>query len=181
MMPSYFLAKRGWINYQKWANNLMVSSLSLVHDATPESVQAMAEWSVERQLWAHRRADVLARLSRHMAEGAQGYIVSSVTEPVVKTFAGRMGAQAIGTPIEIVKGRLHFASSLVTSDRKVEQVLNRLDVEKVDFAYGDTWQDIPLLEHAAKAVAVYPDPTLKETALQRGWKIMVDRTKGDIQ
>ena len=46
-----------------------------------------------------------------------------------------------------------------------------LDVDRLDFAYGDTAQDIPLLEHADHPVAVYPDEALKTTALERGWEI----------
>jgi phosphoserine phosphatase len=40
-------------------------------------------------------------------------------------------------------------------------VLSRLGVDRVDVAYGDTWMDIPLLEHAEHPVAVYPDEKLK--------------------
>jgi len=39
-------------------------------------------------------------------------------------------------------------------------------------AYGDTWMDIPLLEHAEHAVAVYPDAKLRSLALERGWEIL---------
>ena len=172
--PAYFLAKRGWINYQKWGNSLLTTSLSLVHNATPEIVQAMAEWAVERQLWANRREDVLARLRDHIAGGAQVYIVSSVFQPVVEVFARRIGAQAIGTPVKIANGRLRLATSLVTGERKVEQVLSQVGADKVDIAYGDTWQDIPMLEHASKPVAVYPGQVLKTTAVQRGWEIIGD-------
>jgi len=32
--PSYFLAKRRWIDWQKWGQGLMVNSLSLVRNAS---------------------------------------------------------------------------------------------------------------------------------------------------
>ena len=54
-----------------------------------------------------------------------------------------------------------MAGELVAQERKIEQVLTRLGVERVDFAYGDTIQDVPLLEHADHPVAVYPDEALK--------------------
>jgi phosphoserine phosphatase len=47
----------------------------------------------------------------------------------------------------------------------------------VDFAYGDTDQDIPLLEHADHPVAVYPNSKLKVVALEREWEIIGDTPK----
>jgi phosphoserine phosphatase len=175
MLPSYFLAKAGLLDWQKWGQGLMVNSLSLVHDATPETLAQIAEWAVERDLWPERRADVLARLAEHTQTGAQVYIASSVFEPTVAAFAKRIGAQAIGTPLEIVDGRVRLAQDLVASQRKIEQVLSRLGVQRVDVAYGDTAQDIPLLEHAERPVAIYPDEALRAAALERGWEILGER------
>ncbi len=176
MLPSYFLAKAGLLDWQKWGQGLMVNSLSLVRDATPETMKQIAEWAVERDLWPERREDVLARLAEHTQNGAQVYIASSVFEPTVAAFAKRIGAQAIGTPLEIVNGRVRLAQDLVASQRKIEQVLSQLGVQRVDVAYGDTAQDIPLLEHAEHPVAVYPDQALKATALERGWEILGERS-----
>jgi phosphoserine phosphatase len=64
-----------------------------------------------------------------------------------------------------------MAGELMADEKKIEQVLSRLGVERVDVAYGDTVLDIPLLEHANHSVAVYPDDKLKEVALERGWEI----------
>jgi phosphoserine phosphatase len=172
MMPSYFFAKRGWIDWQKWGQDLMVDSLALVKDATPEKFTQVAEWVVEHNLWQKRRDDVIVRLRQHAEAGAQVYIASSVFEPGVEAFAKRFGAQAIGTPVEYVNGRVRMASDLVASERKIEQVLGRLNVSRVDFAYGDTILDVPLLEHADHPVAVYPDARLRIMAKERGWEII---------
>jgi phosphoserine phosphatase len=127
---------------------------------------------VEADLWKKRREDVIQRLKEHGGNGAQVYIASSVHEPGVVAFARRIGAQAIGSPVEFVDGRVRFAGELVADEKKVEQVLSRLGVERVDFAYGDTVLDIPLLEHADHPVAVYPDEKLRAIAGARGWEIM---------
>jgi phosphoserine phosphatase len=55
--------------------------------------------------------------------------------------------------------------------------LSTLNVARVDVAYGDTEQDVPLLEHADHPVAVYPDAKLKAVALERGWEIIGDTPK----
>jgi phosphoserine phosphatase len=174
--PKYILAKRGLIDWQKWGQDLMINSLKLVREATPEKMKLVSEWAVEHDLWKQRRDDVIARLKSHKSQGAQVYIASSVVEPMIEPFAARIGAQTIGTPVEYKNGQVRVAGELVAQERKIEQVLRRLGVERLDFAYGDTAQDIPLLEHADHPVAVYPDEKLKATALERGWEIMGDKS-----
>lgn len=172
MLPTYYLAKFGVLDWQKWGQTAMINSLGLVRDATPQTLEQIGEWAVDHDLWPDRREDVLARLAEHSAQGAQVYIASSVFEPTVAAFARRVGAQAIGTPLKIENGRLGLASDLVSSKRKIEQVLARLGVQQVDVAYGDTAQDVPLLENAVHPVAVYPDEALHAIALERGWEVL---------
>jgi HAD superfamily phosphoserine phosphatase-like hydrolase len=172
--PAYFLAKRGLIDWQKWGQKLMIDSLKMIRNATPEKMKRVGEWAVERNLWTKRREDVIARLTDHKSQGAQVYIASSVVEPLIEPFARRVGVQTIGTPVEYKDGNVRIAGELVAQERKIEQVLNRLSVQRVDFAYGDTEQDIPLLEHADHPVAVYPDEKLKKHALAHSWEIIGD-------
>lgn len=170
--PSYLLAKNGLLDWQSWGQNLMLKSLSYIKNADEEKVRDASEWVVEHNLWKKRREDVVARLIRHREDGAQVYIASSVVEPFIEPFARRIGAQVIGTPTEIVGGRLRASGDLAAKERKIEQVLSRLGVDRLDVAYGDTWMDIPLLEHAERPVAVYPDEKLKALAKERGWEII---------
>ena len=177
IMPAYVLAKNGFIDWQEWGQKLMVGSLAYVKRVDPEKVKQVSDWVVEHDLWKKHRDDVTSRLIKHREAGAQVYIASSVFEPFILPFANRIGAQAIGTPVEIVDGRLKMVGELVASQKKIEQVLSRLGVKRVDLAYGDTVMDIPLLEHADHPVAVYPDKKLKAVALERGWEIIGDTPK----
>jgi phosphoserine phosphatase len=175
--PAYFLAKRGLIDWQTWGQDLMVRSLKMIKSPTPEKMKQVGEWAVEHDLWRKRRQDVIARLINHKSQGAQVYIASSVFEPLIEPFAERIGAQTIGTPVEYKNGRVQMAGELTASEKKIEQVLSRLGMDRVDFAYGDTAMDVPLLEHADHPVAVYPDAKLKSIALERGWEIIGDTPK----
>lgn len=177
IMPSYLLAKNGVIDWQAWGQKLMVNSLAYIKDADAEKVSHAAEWIVEHNLWKQRREDVVERLIKHRRDGAKVYIASSVVEPFIEPFAKRIGAQTIGTPTEIVNGRMKMVGDLMANEKKIEQVLSRLGVDRVDVAYGDTILDVPLLEHAEHPVAVYPDAKLKTIALQRGWEIIGDMPK----
>jgi phosphoserine phosphatase len=169
--PSYLLAKNGLIDWQKWGQDLMIKSLAYIKDANVEKLTQAAEWVVEHNLWKKRREDVISRLVDHRKKGAQVYIASSVVEPFIEQFAKRIGAHAIGTPVEIVNGRVRLVGELSANEKKIEQVLSRLGVNRVDVAYGDTILDIPLLEHADRPVAVYPDEKFREMARQRGWEV----------
>ena len=177
VMPAYFLAKNGLIDWQEWGQKLMVDSLAYVKNADEEKIKQISNWVVEHNLWKKHRDDVTTRLVRHREQGAQVYIASSVFEPFIVPFADRIGAQIIGTPVEIVNGRLKMVDELVANEKKIEQVLSRLGVKQVDVAYGDTVMDILLLEHADHPVAVYPDKKLKAVAMERGWEIIGDTPK----
>jgi phosphoserine phosphatase len=176
IMPSYLLAKAGMIDIQTWGQDLMVQSLSMVRNATPDKMKQVGEWAVEHNLWKKRREDVIKRLTDHKSQGADVYIASSVVEPLIEPFARRIGVQTIGTAVAYKDGHVGLAGELAASEKKIEQVLNRLGVTRVDFAYGDTVMDIPLLEHAEHPVAVYPDQKLKEHALAHGWELLGDRS-----
>jgi phosphoserine phosphatase len=175
--PSYLLAKNGLIDWQAWGQKLMVDSLAYIKDADEEKVRHASGWVVEHNLWKKRREDVIARLVKHNIDGARVYIASSVVEPFIEPFARRIGVEFIGTPVKIENGKLQMVGGLVASEKKIEQVLSRLGVERVDVAYGDTVMDIPLLEHANHPVAVYPDAKLKSVAVERGWEIIGDTPK----
>ncbi len=177
VMPSYALAKAGLIDWQAWGQKLMVESLGYIRDADEAKVRQVSEWIVEHDFWKKRRADVIERLIQHREAGAQVYIASSVVEPFIEPFARRIGAQVLGTPTEIVNGKLRMVGELKASEKKIEQVLSRLAVDRVDVAYGDTIMDVPMLEHADHPVAVYPDAKLKVVALERGWEIISDTPK----
>ena len=173
--PSYAAAKLGLIDWQKWAQRVMIDSLKLIRDASPEKMKQVGEWAVEHNLWPKRREDVIARLKDHTSQGAQVYIASSVMEPLIEPFARRIGVQTIGSAVEYENGNVRLSGGLVAQERKIAEVLSRLGVERVDFAYGDTIQDVPLLEHAEHPVAVYPDEKLKQHAQQQGWEILGNR------
>lgn len=171
-LPAYLLAKWRLVDTQKLGQMLMLSALSLIKNPSHENLERMAEWSVEYELWPKRRQDVINRLTGHIRGGAQVYIASSIYEPTVLAFANRIGVHGIGTPLEIDDGCVCFAEPLVADEQKAEKVLSQLGLDKVDIAYGDTWADIPLLEHADRPIAVYPDEVLKATAVERNWEIL---------
>jgi HAD superfamily hydrolase (TIGR01490 family) len=47
-----------------------------------------------------------------------------------------------------------------------------LDSFRESWFYSDSLNDLPLLEHVSRPVAVDPDPTLREHAGRKGWRII---------
>lgn len=168
----YLPAKLGLMDMRTFGEWSMKAVLPLIKDPNPKTVQEMATWSVDKVLWPKRRKDVVERLAAHKARGDSLYIASSVLEPTVEALGVRVGAHAIGSPIEIADGRLQFVSELITGRKKGEEVFMRLEVDRIGAAYGDTWADIPILERADHPVAVYPDPKLRSAAVEHGWEIL---------
>ncbi len=171
-LPRYSLYKLGLMDLRDFGEWSLVSSLPLINDPTPEKIRDIAVWSVDKVVWPKRRPDVIERLARHREQGDQIFIASTAYEPTLEALGERIGAGAIGSQIKIVDGQLQLASELITGKRKGEQVFDRLGVDRVGAAYGDTWADIPILERADHPVAVYPDAKLRAAAIERGWEIL---------
>lgn len=171
-LPGAFLARRGLIDEQNFKNRWIVDLLRLFTDATPDSFAHLCEWVVEHELWPHRRQDVLDEIARHRQTGARVIVASGVYQPLVEVFATRIGAEALGTPVEIKDGRVRVVGEVAVRHLKAEQVRGLLDGAGVDVAYGDTDSDVPLLELARQAVAVYPNKALRKVARTRCWRVI---------
>ena len=171
-LPRYLLYKLGLMDLRDFGEWSLVAALPMIKDPTPEKIRDIAVWSVDKALWPQRRPDVLERLAQHKEQGDQLYIASTAYQSTLEALGERIGARAIGSQIEVVDGRLQLASDLITGKRKGEQVFERLGVERVGAAYGDTWADIPILERADHPVAVYPDARLRAAAIEHGWEIL---------
>lgn len=103
---------------------------------------------------------------------------SFVTAPIAREFGvahlvatepeesgGRFTGKVSGTPC--------FCEGKIT---RVEQWLTACDKRWNDFSesrfYSDSHNDLPLLELVSRPIAVRPDPSLRQTALSRGWEVI---------
>jgi phosphoserine phosphatase len=171
VLPRYLLLKLGLMDLRDFGEWGLVAALPLIESPTPEKVRDMAVWSVDKVLWPRRRQEVVERLARHSEQGDQVYIASTAYESTLEALGERIGAHAIGSQIEVADGQLQLVSGLITGKRKGEQVFERLGIDRLGAAYGDTWADIPILERADYPVAVYPDLRLRAAAIEQGWEI----------
>lgn len=135
----------------------------------------VVEYALEVELWKKRRLDMIERIGEHVKKGDKVYIATGMWQPVTEAFAARVGGKGLGTEVKFEDGRFLLAEEIVHGPHKLAKIKEKLGVERVDVAYGDTAADIPMLEIADHPVAVYPDETLKAVAIERGWEIFGER------
>ena len=153
----------------------MRGMLELFTDFDREQFAQVAEWVVDKELWPQRRQDVLDELQREQENGRSILIVTGTFEPIIRRFAEKAGGfDFIGTPIEydgdVLTGKT--AAPFNLGAKKVDSLKPYTITAPLYAAYGDTAPDIPMLTSSQHAVAVYPDATLRETAVLNGWRII---------
>ena len=142
--------------------------------------EAMADRAVVAELWPRRREDVVAALRVHLAAGERVLVASGSLQPLVDAFARRLGevtertVEALGTPLEVVQGRLtgRLSGPVSAGEEKARRVHAYLGEERLSVAYGDSDADVPLLMLSDAPVAVYPDEVLRKTAQDLGWAVL---------
>lgn len=136
------------------------------------------------ELMAHRIwSGTLALAQMHLAAGQRVWLVSATPVELATIIARRLGLTgALGTVAEAVDGVYtgRLVGDILHGAAKAQAVRALASKEGLDLhrctAYSDSANDIPMLSLVGTAVAVNPDPALRETARARGWEIRDFRT-----
>lgn len=120
-------------------------------------------------------------LRQHRDAGDYCLIITATNRYVTEPIAQRLGVDGlIATDLEIVDdfytgkiaGIPNFREGKVRNlERWLEGHAGTLSMEGSVF-YSDSFNDLPLMEIADRAIAVDPDDTLRNTAQSRGWPII---------
>jgi HAD superfamily hydrolase (TIGR01490 family) len=123
----------------------------------------------------------LALLKRHRDAGDYCLIITATNRYVTEPIAQRLSVDAlIATELELVDdcftGRVagipNFQEGKVHNlERWLAEQEGQLNMDNSVF-YSDSFNDLPLLELATRAVAVDPDETLNRIAQERDWEII---------
>lgn len=126
-----------------------------------------------------------ALLQSHRARADFCLIITATNRFVTEPIAQRLGVDALlATELEMVddrytgrvQGRPNFQGGKVLNLQEWLTQWNAnsatpLSMENSIF-YSDSFNDLPLMEYAARAIAVDPDDTLRRIAQERGWEIL---------
>jgi HAD superfamily hydrolase (TIGR01490 family) len=137
---------------------------------------------MERKIRPIIRAKGRSLLRRHQDQGSLCAIITSTNAFVTGPIARELGiAHLLATEIEEIDGRFTGRAHGTPCFRegKIER-LNQWLVEQgasvqsfsTSWFYSDSLNDLPLLEHVKRPVAVDPDAVLRRTALERGWEVI---------
>ena len=120
----------------------------------------------------------LALAQMHLAAGQRVWLVTATPLELATIIARRLGLTgALGTVAETVDGVYtgRLVGDILHGAAKAQAVRALAVREGLDLhrctAYSDSANDIPMLSAVGTAVAVNPDPDLRDVARARGWEI----------
>jgi phosphoserine phosphatase len=174
------LVRLGLVSRQEFRDRWIRDLARLLDGLGPDDLARVAEEVVRQHLWPRRRAAVVAELEAAAAAGARVAIASGTYQPVLDAFIARVASGSagpiagLGTPLEVLDGRTtgRLAGRIGTGRLKADRVGAWAAGAPLAAAYGDSLADVPLLEMAARPVAVMPDADLRPLAAARGWRIL---------
>jgi len=172
---SYIQVRFGLQKIDTWGDLNMRRVLKLISDPTQEILERVMNSVVDDELWLKKRDRAVDLLNDYYMNGSKIIIISAAYEPAVQIFANKIGTEntiGIGTPILFADSGLILDKKLNSREVKLERLRALIGKQQIDVAMGDTFADIPLLEEAVEAIAVFPDKILRQTALERHWKII---------
>lgn len=174
-VPSYLLVKLGIRSEQSFRDEWMETLPDLLAGYTKDQIERIAEWVVEHELWPRRRLEVLAELEQHRQAGRRVILASGTYLPVLAAFGRRIGAEVLGTPLEVEDRAVRILLPINNGAVKAERLARLLDGDSLYSAYGDTLPDVPMLSMSAHPVVVHPDIELRGIAVRQNWRIIDSR------
>lgn len=123
--------------------------------------------------------DSINLVETHRYGGDTLVIITATNSFVTSPIAAEYGVEnLVATEPEIIDGKFtgKIAGTPCFQDGKVTRLQEWLNQNPVDLThscfYGDSMNDLPLLEKVDQPCAVDPDDTLRASALERGWPII---------
>ncbi|MDR0944705.1 MAG: HAD-IB family hydrolase [Bifidobacteriaceae bacterium] len=158
--------------------SIQEDALRLVRGLSVADIMAVGE-QVYDEVLAHRIYEGTQQLlRRHVTAGDEVWLVTASPQQMAALMARRLGATgAVGTVAEsadgvftgrLVGGLMHGAAKA----RAVEQLAaaRGLDLAECS-AYGDSQNDIPLLEAVGRPCGINPDRKLRRHCARAGWPL----------
>ncbi len=148
----------------------------------PQAARRARDDFMRRVITPAIRPQALDLIEQHRAQGAQVVIITAtnefVTRPIARAFgvdellAVRLARDAQGWITGEIEGVPSIREGKVTRMNQwlAARGLGWDDVEAT--FYSDSPNDLPLLERVRHPVATNPDPRLRRTAQERGWRIL---------
>ncbi|TDO03495.1 MULTISPECIES: HAD family hydrolase [Halomonas] len=146
---------------------------------SPEQLAAWHQQFMASKIEPHILVKGEELVARHRARGDTLLMITATNRFITGPIAERLGIdELIAVEPEMVDGRYTGRSTGIPSYRegKVQRLEEWLADKELtlddSWFYSDSHNDLALLEQVDHPVAVDPDPSLREVAEARGWKII---------
>ncbi|HJR54520.1 MAG TPA: HAD family hydrolase [Gemmatimonadota bacterium] len=121
----------------------------------------------------------MERMERHRARGDRVVLITGSVESIVAPLAEHLGVSSVIAPrLAVEDGRLtgELEGPPIAGERKAEKMAafaaeHGIDLE-ASVAYGDSADDLPMLERVGRAGVVNPRGRLLDHAMARNWEIL---------
>lgn len=154
-------------------------SLHVLTQYSPDQLRAWRERFIREAVEPRILPRGRDLVREHRDQGHTLVIITATNDFVTSPIAERLGVEhLLATRVEMRQG--HYTGDIkgipCYRHGKVERLRQWLQDtgESMDQAwfYSDSHNDLPLLEHVGRPVAVDPDPTLARAARERGWPVI---------
>lgn len=156
----------------------MALTLSPLAGMSTETVAGWIRRFIHRDIMPRVYPAARERMAWHRDRGDTVLVISASGEHLVGPIAERMGAHgALAIGVEIVEQRYsgETVGTMTYKEGKVQRLEAWLAQQDAAFAqcwaYSDSINDLPLLEHADRAHVINPGAQLYKLAQQRGWDV----------
>lgn len=145
---------------------------------SPEEIERRAGRLFEEVIRPRIRPQAAARIAHHREGGDRVVLVSGSVEPIVALLARHLGiADVLAPRLEEREGRTTgaLAGGPIAGQRKAEEVAAFAERNGIDLSlawgYGDSRDDVPMLERVGRPAVVNPGRKLARLARGRGWDV----------
>jgi HAD superfamily hydrolase (TIGR01490 family) len=146
-----------------------------------EDVAALARDFVKTRLRKRLFGQAVQRLEQHQLRGDTVVLLSGTLEPIARALADELGVRHVCATLCSERHGVYLAQPPETHPfgaaklGLARQLAAQIDADLSQAtAYGDSAQDLFLLEAVGEPVAVSPDRRLFHTAVARDWEIITD-------
>jgi len=159
-------------------NEVRDEALSIIKGWSVAEMTSIAEDVYDEVLALRIFPGTKKLLDRHLSKGHEVWLVTASPVEVGRMIARRLGATgALGTIAEHQRG--HYTGALVGDlmhgENKARAVRKLAKERGLDlthsYGYGDSLNDVPLLETVGNPCAINPDIRLRRYARRRGWDL----------
>jgi HAD superfamily hydrolase (TIGR01490 family) len=148
-------------------------------DRTPEEMAVIADRHFATHA-AHRiYPEAASRIAEQQAAGIPTILLTATNAIIAQPLATRLSLpRVLATELELIAGRYTgaIAGIYCCAEGKVEVLARYANARNCDLAdcayYGDSSNDVPVLETVGHPHAVNPGEKLRKTAEDKGWPIL---------